>query len=340
MYREYYAARNGFSGFKSYFNEVFDKSSLSHIYILKGGPGTGKSTLMRKISKHFFDKGFNIDAIFCSSDTKSLDGVIIDGKVAIIDGTAPHEMDTRLPGAFDEIINLGDSWNAESLKKSREKIEELNLTKKENYSSAYKYLAFSKNIHDYKQELLRKEFDFDYVENFISKTLSSFKKSIKKPKSMLISSFSKDGYTRRNLYSFDIQKSYSIVGSLGTDELFFEALMGLALGNFKLTFFISPFSEEITDGIYFEEEKALFLRSQCEGEVINTDRFLKTESLDEIEFLNKILDSYLEKSKLYFKKASEAHFSLEDIYKESMDFKLNEEIFNVLSEKIEKILSL
>ena len=156
---------------------------------------------------------------------------------------------------------------------------------------------------------------------------------------MLISSFSKDGYTRRNLHSFDIQKSYSVTGSLGTDELFFESLKALSLGNYKLTRFISPFSEEITDGIYFEEEKELFLRSQCEGDVINADRFLKTETLDEIEFLNKILDSYLEKSKLYFKKASEAHFSLEDIYKESMDFKLNEEIFNVLSEKIEKILS-
>ena len=55
-HEEYYAAANGFSGFRSNFNEVFNKNSLTHLFILKGGPGTGKSTLMKKLLKHFSEE--------------------------------------------------------------------------------------------------------------------------------------------------------------------------------------------------------------------------------------------------------------------------------------------
>ncbi len=339
LYREYYAAANGFSGFRSYFDEVFYHNAISGIFILKGGPGTGKSTLMRKILEFFSKNEYKCDAIFCSSDTASLDGVIIDGRVAVIDGTAPHEMDTKLPGALDEIINLGNGWNTEKLKSSRASIEESNKNKKQNYFSAYKYLAFSGNIHNYKLKLIQNHFDFNAAEKLISNLIQSYKKSEKKPKRVLISSFSKDGYTRREHLGFDIKKLYSIKGMHGESEIFLDILKRLVSGKFQITLFPSPLSDSITEGVYFEDEKILFLDSAQDGEEINASAFLKGNVDEEIDFLNKYEEIYLEKSKLFFKKASEFHFLLEDIYTTAMNFENNGEIFQNLCERIEKILS-
>ena len=105
--KKYFAAANGYDGFISYFDKVFDPRDFTKIYILKGGPGTGKSSLMRKILTIAEGHGAICEAILCSSDKDSLDGIICkngDKQIAVIDGTAPHERDTVLPGAVDELI--------------------------------------------------------------------------------------------------------------------------------------------------------------------------------------------------------------------------------------------
>lgn len=59
--------------------------------ILKGGPGTGKSGLMRKIAEEF-QKQEDIDVYYCASDPDSLDAVVLhQSKFIIVDGTSPQE---------------------------------------------------------------------------------------------------------------------------------------------------------------------------------------------------------------------------------------------------------
>ena len=336
--REYYAAANSFSGFKSFFDEVFDRKKFERIFILKGGPGTGKSTLMKKTLQKFSDMGFACDAIYCSSDPESLDGVIIDGKVAVIDGTAPHETDTRLPGVADEIINLGESWSSEILSKKRVKIEELNEIKKRNYNSAYKYLAFSGNIHDYKFELIKNRFDFKSAEGLISALLKNYEQSQKSPTKLLISAFSKYGHTRRDFSKNHIKKQYSIMGKHGEESVFLLLLVDCCKDKFSYIRFPSPLREDMSDGIYFNDENALFLLNSEKGELIDTSVFLKGVDAGEIGFLKKTEEALLLKSREAFMRAADAHFLLEDIYKAAMDFDKNEEIYQKLSEKIRKIL--
>ena len=45
----FFAAANGYSGFKSIFDSVFDRKISTRTFIIKGGPGTGKSSLMRNL---------------------------------------------------------------------------------------------------------------------------------------------------------------------------------------------------------------------------------------------------------------------------------------------------
>ena len=89
--RKYFAASNSAEGFKSYYANVFDKNDFSKIYVIKGGPGTGKSSFMREIASRADEKGFSAILIYCSSDPASLDGVILpELKIAVLDGTPPH----------------------------------------------------------------------------------------------------------------------------------------------------------------------------------------------------------------------------------------------------------
>lgn len=85
---KFFLGANTYRGFCSLFDQLKCDDSWQ-TYVLKGGPGTGKSSGMKKIADTIGDK--NTEYIFCSSDTKSLDAVILHHKgVSIADGTAPH----------------------------------------------------------------------------------------------------------------------------------------------------------------------------------------------------------------------------------------------------------
>lgn len=53
--------------------------------------------------------GESVEYYYCSSDTSSLDGIVLKHSgTAILDGTSPHTTDPAYPGAVEEIINMGD----------------------------------------------------------------------------------------------------------------------------------------------------------------------------------------------------------------------------------------
>ena len=53
----YFAAANSYNGFIGYFDRAFRSEDFDRIFVLKGGPGTGKSSLMRALSKILSDEG-------------------------------------------------------------------------------------------------------------------------------------------------------------------------------------------------------------------------------------------------------------------------------------------
>ncbi len=87
----YFLGANTPGGFYSLMDKLLDPSKARAIYILKGGPGCGKSTLMKKLGAWAEELGHTPEYIWCSGDPDSLDGVIFpDLGVAVADGTAPH----------------------------------------------------------------------------------------------------------------------------------------------------------------------------------------------------------------------------------------------------------
>lgn len=153
--RNLFPGGNTPDGFYSYYNYILPQRKAKKIFCIKGGPGVGKSTLMKAVGKHFHEKGEPVDFLWCSSDPDSLDGIILKKRaVALVDGTAPHIVDPKNPGAVDEIVNLGAFWDEESIACSRDQIISCNESIAQSFDFAYGYLKAAKAQYDFMAKLL------------------------------------------------------------------------------------------------------------------------------------------------------------------------------------------
>lgn len=165
----YYACANSSQGFVSYFEDNIKE--LEKLYILKGGPGTGKSTLMKNVGKEWYQRGFDVEYIHCSSDNNSIDGVIIPAiGVGVVDGTAPHVIEPRAPGAIEEYVNLGVAWDSKKLATHKNKILDIKSNISSCYSKAYECFKNGLNIHNEWEKIYLDNIDFDKL-NLITHSL-------------------------------------------------------------------------------------------------------------------------------------------------------------------------
>lgn len=147
--RHVFPGGNTPAGFYSYYRYILLQDAASRIFVVKGGPGVGKSTFMRKIGEAMGEAGHPVEYMHCSSDPGSLDGLVIPGlRAALIDGTAPHVVDPQNPGAVDEIVNLGQYWSLSGIKEHRGEIVETNAAVGVLFERAYRYLGAAKMVYD------------------------------------------------------------------------------------------------------------------------------------------------------------------------------------------------
>ena len=109
------------------------------LYLIKSGPGCGKSTMMKQLAQ--LSSG-PVQRIHCSSDPDSLDGVVFcDKKAAILDATAPHTMEPLAPGADEVVVSLYHTMSVEDLHPHREEIRALFARNASLRSRAARYIA-------------------------------------------------------------------------------------------------------------------------------------------------------------------------------------------------------
>lgn len=136
----FFPGSNTCRGFHGYFQELLPEGDMRRVYIIKGGPGVGKSTLMKRVGAAWEKQGKDVAYYWCSGDPDSLDAVIADGCM-LMDGTAPHVTDPILPGAADGIINLGECLDETIMAAHREEVLQINRDIRRCYSRTYHYLT-------------------------------------------------------------------------------------------------------------------------------------------------------------------------------------------------------
>ena len=68
--RKIFPGANTANGSFNFFDNII-QGDINRIFCFKGGPGVGKSSLMKKIAQEFIDRGYDVELHHCPSDPSS-----------------------------------------------------------------------------------------------------------------------------------------------------------------------------------------------------------------------------------------------------------------------------
>ena len=347
---QFFASANSAEGFRSYFDEIFPSEKLDGIFILKGGPGTGKSTLLRSLAHAFDAPEIKVEVFYCSSDPSSLDGVLLshgERRVAILDGTAPHERDARSPGATDVLVNLGVGFDERSLREKKSEIVQLQRKKGLAYKEAYFYLQlfgiFRSKIEAETKSRVKKDAIDAWITKEILPLVSKREQGFFSPR--LIRSFSSKGEKRLDSYERLAKKSFVFCADKAESGVFLhEMLTVLQKQKIGGIYAPSPFSPSAIDGIFLEDGKIAITACEEEDAATLCSRdFFSPPSKEQSEVLKKYnaeAKHFLALAKEALVVASEHHFALEGIYTPAMHFDRLAPITAELKKQIASLLSI
>jgi hypothetical protein len=103
-------------GFFSFLDDYYDCGDGWRAYLLKGGPGTGKTKLLRCIYQFMDERGQEIQAIICPANPDSLDGLVFpEIKACVLDANTPHAIEPKCWGAVEQLVNLSACINSSKI---------------------------------------------------------------------------------------------------------------------------------------------------------------------------------------------------------------------------------
>ncbi|RHW40199.1 nucleotide kinase [Lysinibacillus yapensis] len=126
--------------------------NLEKRLFIKGYPGTGKSSMMKKLAEVALERGFDVQTIWCGLDSKSVDMVILpELKWCIFDSTEPHEYFPERAG--DEIFDMASLCHPTA-------VEEANIQAiVSNYRATMKEAVMNANLYAESERMARQLLD-------------------------------------------------------------------------------------------------------------------------------------------------------------------------------------
>lgn len=163
---------NSASGFHSLYGGLTG-GRFDDCLILKGGPGCGKSTLMRRCADAAEERGERVVYIHCSGDPASLDGAVFpDRRCAIVDGTPPHALEPTYAVACERCVDLTRFYDVAAVKARRAELRALTDAYRAHYRDAYRLLRAAEEAAQERRALLHERFAHDALRRRIDALLS------------------------------------------------------------------------------------------------------------------------------------------------------------------------
>ena len=346
MENTYFAAANSGRGFVSDYPILFDTARLGRLYLIKGGPGTGKSTLLRRAAAYAEGKGCSVRRYACSSDPDSLDGIMVgDGKLAMIDATSPHGRELELPGAADELIDLGQFWDSRLLASRREEIRHLNRAKKAAYARAYQWLAAVAEVNGAALAMLEKCLDLPKLQGEVRRRLAGLPAGEGREIPARVSAVGMKGSVTLPTMHLGAGRAYLLTETRGGGELFLREVMR-AVREQKADAEVAhtPLDPSWAEGVYLPGMGAAFLDERAaelprpQDKLIRMSRFYRPDALRtfrrELRQAAHSKEMLMAGASLAFEDARCAHFALEEIYAVAMDYPALERFCSALVPRI------
>jgi len=321
----YFAASNTGAGFVNYFDRIFLQDE--RVYILKGGPGTGKSYFLRQVAKMAQQRGLDCEKYLCSSDADSLDGVRIPSLgISVFDGTSPHAADPKLPGAKDEIINLGVFWDGEKLRQRKEEIQKLSEQKTDAYASALSMLNLAAECMRYRLTLLTPYLKREKMERAASRFLGRMKTVQGSALPRPIRTYGMKGERYLPTLRQRARTVLVMAPLYGIEYLYLQLILQRAMAaGLAVEYSPHPLLPELPEALYFPGNQTLICATEPQGQkTVGTRRFLDSAVLSKkgklLRFLGKGMETMTEAALEEFGEMKTHHFALEHIYEGAMDF--------------------
>ena len=336
--KSYFAASNTERGFLSYFSEIF-RERAERCYIIKGGPGTGKSRLMRELGGAAESAGYGVEYYYCSSDPDSLDGIFaVRGcdSFAVLDGTAPHAEDLISPGCVDNIIDLGRFWDSRILRERRREIAVFGEKKKKAYAAAYRALAAYGELTRLADGLVAECADTAAIAEECARIAVNLKpmRNLRTP----LSAIGMKGLRGFDTFAESASHTLCVTDArgYGCSYLYLDAL-ARAVGSCRRS--PHPILPDRVTGILTDGVAVVCSAVTEKGaNAIDVSEFVDRSAYlprkDRAEHLRALADGALDEAKISFSEAGAAHMKLEEIYVSSMDFGEKEAYSAELCEKI------
>lgn len=339
-------------GFYSFYDNIIGPDA-NRIFVIKGGPGVGKSTFMGRIGEELREMGYDVELHCCSSDNASLDAVVVPAlRVALIDGTAPHVVDPKNPGAVDEIVNLGEFWDDAKLIRHREEIVSLNRRVAKHFAAAYSSLRMAKVARDEEMNLRSEAFCYGRFNGLLGDLLRMvfgeklcWVESEPEVRHLFASALTPEGIVNHLGTVLDgVESLYVVKGEPGSgaELLLAEFLVYAFRSVFKMEVYHCAFDPAQVDLIVLPELRTAVLKQFPEldfdpaflpclksCEKIDADVCIDAERLAEFRegfsLLRRIYAECLERALQHIKMAKQLHDEMERYYVEAMDFGAIEE---------------
>ncbi len=347
MALQYFLGANSPNGFVGRFNDfLYDKNDIT-VFLIKGGPGSGKSTFMKKVSKALEDKNHKVEQIICSSDPNSLDGVIsYDAKIAIFDATLPHSMEPVYIGANQRIVNISQFFDNDYLHENKDEIMKLIDKNSAFHKGAVSYILSASNLIADSYQNVNSILNLAKLENYTKKIIRASipkKSGIGKEKVRFISAITNQGikvceesitaqankiymlndpygvlaknmlpYIRQYLLKngYDIIVSYCVMAA-------FEKCEHIIVPELSLAFCVNNMFHKI---------------QSANGKTINYFNFVDKNDLlqkkGQLKFNQKASFNLVKQASFQMVKAKENHDEIEKFYIKATDFKKVDELLN------------
>ena len=335
-----FAGINTYQGYVPLLKEA--AADAEQIYIIKGTPGSGKSTLMKRLLANAKAKGDKCVAIRCSSDPDSLDGVYFcSRKTAIVDGTPPHALDIEIPVLRDRLVDIIQYCDRDILRRNSDRLNEILKAKKECYDTAYSSLYALGVMEKAMSDIAEDCFDTEKIKR--SALLFVKKRHFSKGILHYLPMRCICGKGVISLSPENCTETLKIKDAYGTSSLYIKYVCRyLEEKNAECTVIPSPVDDKTPDAVFFPDE----------GLLLTTDRYVKDDSPAAFDMLRFAERKKLKDAKcrlgLYEKlgaelsddavkemaKASFYHAEAEKIYSFAYDFEMLDAVYERLEKEI------
>ena len=325
----FFLGANSRYGFYSLYDQ-FACNPKDHLSIIKGGPGTGKSTFMKRIGAAAEEKGHDVEYILCSGDPDSLDGVYIPSlHKAWVDGTSPHIIEPKHYGIDGSYVNLGSFCQNENLSSKNQVIRNTSTAHRLCYQKAYLYLESVGKLTDYSQKVSEEQITAvrKRAQSKIKRELHNCPILPSPPLKRFISAISYNGkLTLTSTLNSLCNRLCILSSSIGLEQIFFQEV--LAEVNKQHLFYIlcpSPLNPLQTEAILFPQLKLCFCielsTSGFTGTIrtIHLDTSVENIEKAEIKTNEKLYREVMDAATLQLYRAKQYHDELESYYRPALD---------------------